>query len=480
MISLHEKIDVSRPVKEAFAYVSDFRTTREWDATAFAAEKLTPGPVAVGTEFDVRCKMPVGSVNLRYTVTHLEPDREIALHGCCSLFEVMDTIHFTETPTGTHIDYRADFTFKVPLERFRGAIEPGMKRMGEKALAGLREALDDAYETPSTSSGTARADKLLLPGLALFSRAGYNRGRKKWNPVSAWLGDKHIVITGASAGLGLATAYRLAEMGAELTLVIRNEQRAQPLKDEIRRETGNDRIHVEIADLSLMRDVDRLVATLKRRRKKIDVLINNAGALFNPRGETEEGLEQSFALLLLSPYRLTRGLKPLLAKAPAARVINVVSGGMYSQQLEVDKLIMGEQGYSGSVAYARAKRALMVVTQQWAEDWADDGIVVNAMHPGWADTPGVENALPGFHKLTRGILRSPEEGADTIIWLAAATEAGRATGQLFLDREPRTTYLVASKVEDPAERDKLRDFLEHFELPVPAASAGMAEARLAG
>jgi hypothetical protein len=145
---------------------------------------------------------------------------------------------------------------------------------------------------------------------------------------------------------------------------------------------------------------------------------------------------------------------------------------MYSQQLEVDKLIMGEQGYSGSVAYARAKRALMVVTQQWAEDWADDGIVVNAMHPGWADTPGVESSLPGFHKLTRTILRTPEEGADTIVWLAAATEAGELSGRLFLDREPRTTHLLerTRKGDTPEEREKLLRFLENYRVEAQAAA----------
>ena len=91
------------------------------------------------------------------------------------------------------------------------------------------------------------------------------------------------------------------------------------------------------------------------------------------------------------------------------------------------------------------------------------------MHPGWADTPGVETALPAFHKLTRRILRSPEEGADTIIWLAAATEADQLTGELFLDREPRTAYLVPAKREAPEEREKLREFLEEF--PLPAAGA---------
>jgi NAD(P)-dependent dehydrogenase (short-subunit alcohol dehydrogenase family) len=121
---------------------------------------------------------------------------------------------------------------------------------------------------------------------------------------------------------------------------------------------------------------------------------------------------------------------------------------------------MSPDRFDGSVAYARAKRALMVLTEQWAQDWATRGIVVNAMHPGWSDTPGIRAALPGFHRLTRPILRSPAEGADTLIWLAAATEAGKVSGQLFLDREPRTTHLRETTRENPREREQLQPALQ--------------------
>lgn len=286
------------------------------------------------------------------------------------------------------------------------------------------------------------------------------------------MGGKHVVITGASAGLGRAAAIGLARRGAELTLVIRSEDKAQELLDAIRRETGNHRVRVELADLALMADVDALVQRMRARGRPIDVLINNAGALFNPREVTPEGLEKSFALLLLSPVRLTLGLQPLLVQAGHARVVNVVSGGMYTQPLEVDLLQAPEADYSGSVAYARCKRALMVVTEQWAQAWADQGIVVNAMHPGWADTPGIQSALPGFHRLTRRVLRSPEEGADTMVWLAMATEAGKVSGALFLDREPRTTHLRRGTRESPGERERLRAFLAAF-----AASGANSTAR---
>jgi len=118
--------------------------------------------------------------------------------------------------------------------------------------------------------------------------------------------------------------------------------------------------------------------------------------------------------------------------------------------------LQSERGiYSGSVAYARAKRGLMILTEEWAERWADEGIAVNAMHPGWADTPGVEESLPGFYRLTRYVLRRPEEGADTAVWLAAATEAGEVSGRFWLDREQHPSHLSCRTVESAAERTRL-------------------------
>ena len=120
---------------------------------------------------------------------------------------------------------------------------------------------------------------------------------------------------------------------------------------------------------------------------------------------------------------------------------------------------MTSDKYNGSVAYARAKRALTVLTELWAEAWADHNIVVNSMHPGWADTPGVQTALPGFRRVTKRVLRTPAEGADTIVWLARASEAHQVSGKLFLDREPRTTHLRPSTQERPEERTRLLDWL---------------------
>ena len=263
---------------------------------------------------------------------------------------------------------------------------------------------------------------------------------------------KHIVITGATSGLGLASAFALAQKGCQLTLVVRNTHKGQDIKQQIIKQTGNTNIHLEIADMSLMKDVIALTERLTQQRP-IDVLINNAGALFNPRKETSEGLEQSFALLLLSPFILTQQLKPLFAHN--ARVVNVLSGGMYSQAVNVDDLESKRGAYSGSVSYAKAKRGLMIITEEWAKQWQKDGIVVHAMHPGWANTDGVINALPEFYKLSKNVLRSPQQGADTIIWLASATEVSQSTGLFWLDREPRPTHLSAKTQETQQQREQL-------------------------
>lgn len=461
MTVLKETIKVRRPVREAFNYIADFTTTAEWDSTAQRAEQLTDGPIAVGTEFLVTCALPLGSVDLHYTITALEQDRRIELAGTCSLFDVRDTISFESRGDQTEITYQAEFSFRALLKPLVPAMGPGLDRMGKASVAGLKAALDDDFAPPDTDR--VPTDRLPLSRVARFTRFGYLHSKKHFKPMSADVSGRHMVITGASSGLGFAAAKELARRGARLTLVMRDRAKAKAVCESLRAETGNGAIRTEIADLSLMGDVDKLVARLLRRKQPIDVLVNNAGALFGEYGETKEGLERSLALLLLSPWRLTLGLKPLLDLSGDARVINVVSGGMYTQPLSMAHLVARpDEAFNGAVAYARAKRALTVVTTEWASDWADEGISVNAMHPGWADTPGVESALPRFHTLTRSVLRSPEEGADTIVWLAIATEAGQVSGELFMDREVQPQHLLASTRERPGEREQLMDYLDAF------------------
>ncbi|MBT5488342.1 MAG: SDR family NAD(P)-dependent oxidoreductase [Halieaceae bacterium] len=461
MISLREVIEVERSIEACFRYVADFRTTVEWDATAYSASKTTEEPVGLGSEFSLLCRAGPTSVSIQYTIVEYTPWQSIVLEGKSRWFTVRDVITFeTRDASTTRITYCADFTYRFGLRTLAQKTEAAMRALGRKSLLGLTRALEDNNPSPAASPTTAKRDKNLFTALKCFTRAGYRTGRRTWAPMSTDMAEKHVVLTGASAGLGFETAVALLEAGATLTLVIRDPNKVTSMQAALQERTGRQADRVELADLSLLSHVNALSERLLSANRPIDVLINNAGALFNDYCQTSEGIETSAALLLLSPWRLTEAVHPLLAHHDTpARVINVVSGGMYTQKLQCESLVMSEDDYRGSVAYARAKRALTVLTELWSAQWRDDRIVVNAMHPGWADTPGVQGALPGFRRLTHRVLRSSQEGADTIVWLARAREADKTSGQLFLDREPRTTHLRQRTLESAEERAALQPWL---------------------
>ena len=233
MTVLHETVEVARPVEDVFAYISDFTTTEEWDATATSARKLSPGAIAVGTQFEVVCALPVGSVTLLYTMEKLQDNALIVLNGRCAFFEVRDTITLSRTATGTLIDYQAEFRFKPLVSSLAARSSKGMQNMGRESVAGLAQALEDKFQLKEPSRFTRAADRLVLPGVMMFSRMGYTRGRKHFNPMSASVKNKHMLITGASSGLGYAAALELARRGAALTLVMRDRRKAESTVAEI-------------------------------------------------------------------------------------------------------------------------------------------------------------------------------------------------------------------------------------------------------
>lgn len=256
------------------------------------------------------------------------------------------------------------------------------------------------------------------------------------------LSGRVVAITGAASGLGLAAAARLAGMGAGLRLLIRDEAKAARALEAILRRAPGAEIATYTVDLSDLASVRRTVAEMTEREGRLDALVNNAGALLAERRTSVDGHEMTFATMVLGPFVLTNGLAPLLertaADAGVARVVNVASGGMYLQGLHLDDLQMEREPYRGSVAYARAKRALVTLSREWARRLRDRRVTVNAMHPGWADTPGVAASLPTFHRLIGPRLRTPKEGADTIVWLVASDEPARVTGRFWHDRRERS------------------------------------------
>ena len=204
-------------------------------------------------------------------------------------------------------------------------------------------------------------------------------------------------------------------------------------------------------DVSDLDDVRRFAEGLDLER--LDVLVHNAGAMPAHRTESPQGHELTMALHVLGPVLMTELLRPALS-GHDARVLLVTSGGMYGQALRADDPEYLDGDYSPTTAYARSKRAQVELLPVLARRWASAGVGVHATHPGWADTPGVEESLPRFHRLTGPLLRDAEGGADTTVWLAA-TEPQPRSGQLWHDRRTRPTHLLRRTRTGDAERDAM-------------------------
>lgn len=314
MISLREVIEVERSIEACFRYVADFRTTVEWDATAYSASKTTEEPVGLGSEFSLLCRAGPTSVSIQYTIVEYTPWQSIVLEGKSRWFTVRDVITFeARDASTTRITYCADFTYRFGLRTLAQKTEAAMRALGRKSLLGLTRALEDNNPSPAASPTTAKRDKNLFTALKCFTRAGYRTGRRTWAPMSTDMAEKHVVLTGASAGLGFETAVALLEAGATLTLVIRDPNKVASMQAALQERSGRQADRVELADLSLLSQVNALSERLLSANRPIDVLINNAGALFNDYCQTSEGIETSAALLLLSPWRLTEAVHPLLS-----------------------------------------------------------------------------------------------------------------------------------------------------------------------
>lgn len=453
MIRLRESIHVRQPIEATFRYVSDFSRIQEWDPGVAASRMRAPDPAGrpapgKGSAFDLVLKFGPFRPKMRYWITDCQPWSKVVLKGRGDTFSAEDTITFSQDGNGTRIDYQADIRFSGPARHLEPFLSPLLKQAGKAAVLGLERQLSPrpprSHAGGGETSGThwldSLADHTILPGMFLFSRLGYELGSRFWKPTGTTLFGKNVVLTGGTSGIGRAAAFELARKQAALTIVARNRKKAEQVCRRIIRETGNPRVNYLLADLSLVRDITALVRQIRDRVRRVDILINNAGALFNQRQETDEGHELTFATDLLGVFCLTMGVAPLMS-GPDPRIISVSSGGMYTQGIDVEDLENRKGVYNGAKAYARAKRGIVILTRLWARRFQPQGIAVHAMHPGWVDTPGIRQALPGFHALAGPFLRSPDQGADTIVWLALSREAGMSTGSFWLDRRPQETVV---------------------------------------
>jgi NAD(P)-dependent dehydrogenase (short-subunit alcohol dehydrogenase family) len=266
---------------------------------------------------------------------------------------------------------------------------------------------------------------------------------------------KVVLITGATSGLGLAAAGGFARLGATVWLAVRNRERGEAARARILKHQGEADVRAELCDLSRPESVRRFAERFAGNAQRLDVLVNNAGILTQARELSADGIELTLATNVIGPFLLTQLLVGLLERSAPSRIVNVSSGGMYAQKLRVDDLQSEQGDFDGPTVYARTKRAEVVLTELWAQRLAGTGVTVHAMHPGWADTGGLKSSLPRFYRATRPLLRSPEEGADTIVWLGAAAEPLDSSGGFWHDRRRRPTHLLPRTRETEAERSRL-------------------------
>lgn len=303
------------------------------------------------------------------------------------------------------------------------------------------------------------------PVVPSYSKIGYAIRKRLdgWRPVADYdLSGRVVAITGATSGLGEAAACQLARAGAHLVIVARHPDKAEATRRRLAAAGDPRRVSVALADMSDLGQIWLAADSILSDHDRLDALIHNAGSLYPERRTAGSGLELTVASHVVGPFLLTGLLSERLAETPSSRVLTMSSGGMYTAGLTVDQLQMDQASYRGAEQYARAKRAQVTLNEMWAERTEGSGIHFHALHPGWADTPGVETSLPGFHKVMGPLLRDPAQGADTLVWLTADDGAPLASnGRFWLDRRQRPIHRLPStrRTDTPERRRRLWEWV---------------------
>ncbi|HEU4897673.1 MAG TPA: SDR family oxidoreductase [Actinomycetota bacterium] len=256
------------------------------------------------------------------------------------------------------------------------------------------------------------------------------------------------LVTGATSGIGEATATGLARLGADLLLVARDPARGRATVAELQAANDGARVELLVADLASQASIRGLAEEINRGQPRLDVLVNNAGGYWATRHTTVDGLELTFALNHLAYFLLTNLLLDLLRAGAPARIVNVTSSAQAFGDIHFDDL-QYERRYRGQAAYNQSKLANVLFTYELARRLHGTGVTVNCLAPGVTRTNfGREDSGPVMRLLTplaRPFMRSPEEGAATAVWLASSSEAAGVSGRYYLRRRARPTPRRSSR-----------------------------------
>jgi retinol dehydrogenase 14 len=248
------------------------------------------------------------------------------------------------------------------------------------------------------------------------------------------MAGKTVLVTGATSGIGQATALELARQGANVCIVARNKSKGETVLEEIKRTTGNTKLELFVADLSSMKEVRRLAQEFKAQHARLDVLVNNAGGVYDTRQTTADGLEYTFAFNHLASFLLTSLLLDTLKASAPSRIVNVSSGAQANGKIDFDDL-MGEKRYSSFDAYSASKLANVMFTYALARRLSGTGVTVNTLHPGLVGTNFGSNAKSllwrGVASLAKTFSMPPERGAETTIFLASSSDVAGVSGKYF-------------------------------------------------
>jgi retinol dehydrogenase 14 len=275
------------------------------------------------------------------------------------------------------------------------------------------------------------------------------------------MGGKTVLITGGTSGIGKAASVALAAMDANVVIVGRNQERGEAVVEEIRARSHNESVELLLADLSVQSEVRGLAQEFQGRHDRMDVLINNAGLVQSKRTETPDGIETTLAINHLAPFLLTNLLLGQLEESAPSRVITVSSEAQRWGKMDFEDM-ESRRKYRGFPVYGMTKLANIMFTYELAERLNGTGVTANCLHPGSVGTNfGLNNRGPMalFFRTFKPFMRSAEQGADTLVWLASSPEVDGVSGKYFSDRKEIEAKKVAY---DPAARRRLWEISEEL------------------